>query len=50
LQPKGKTGKTDQGLAFIQSLYRIEQTLKDKKTEEKYIIRQQQSLLILDKL
>ena len=28
IQPKGKTGKADQGLAFIQSLYRIEQTLK----------------------
>ena len=26
-QPKGKVGKADQGLAFIQSLYRIEQTL-----------------------
>ena len=50
LQPKGKTGKADQGLAFIQSLYRIEQTLKDKTTEEKSIIRQQQSQLILDKL
>jgi transposase len=50
LQPKGKTGKADQGLALIQSLYRIEQTLKNKTTEEKYIIRQQQSQLILDKL
>jgi transposase len=50
IQPKGKTGKADQGLALIQSLYRIEQTLKNKTTEEKYIIRQQQSQLILDKL
>ena len=50
IQPKGKTGKADQGLAFIQSLYRIEQTLKDKTTEEKYIVRQQQSQLTLDKL
>lgn len=50
VQPKGKTGKSDQGLAFIQALYRIEQTLKDKTTEEKYIVRQQQSQLTLDKL
>ena len=49
-QPKGKVGKADQGLAFIQSLYRVEKTLKDKTTEEKLIARQQQSQLILDKL
>jgi transposase len=50
IQPKGKVGKADQGLAFIQSLYRIEQTLKDKGTHEKFIARQQQSQPILDKL
>ena len=50
LQPKGKVGKADQGLAFIQSLYRIEHTLKDKKMEEKLIVRQQQSQPILNKL
>lgn len=50
VQPKGKVGKADQGLAFIQSLYRIEQTLKDKGTHEKFIARQQQSQPILDKL
>jgi len=49
-RPKGKVGKADQGLAFIQALYRIEHTLKDKTTEEKFSIRQQQSTLILDKL
>ena len=49
-RPKGKTGKADQGLAFIQSLYRIEQTLKNKAIEEKCIARQQQSQLILDRL
>ena len=49
-QPKGKVGKADQGLAFIQSLYRIEQTLKDKTAEEKRIARQQQTQPILDKL
>ena len=50
LQPKWKTGKSDQGLAFIQSLYRIEQTLNDKTSEEKLIARQQQSQPILNKL
>lgn len=50
IQPKGKAGKADQGLAFIQSLYRIEQTLKNKTTKEKFMVRQQQSQLILDKL
>jgi transposase len=50
IQPKGKVGKADQGLAFIQSLYRIEQTLKEKDTHEKFITRQQQSQPILDKL
>ncbi|MDZ7925346.1 MAG: IS66 family transposase [Marinagarivorans sp.] len=50
VQPKGKTGKADQGLAYIQSLYRIEQTLSDKTENEKYGARQQQSQPILDKL
>ena len=50
IQPKGKVGRADQGLAFIQSLYRIEQTLKDKAIAEKTVIRQQQAQPILDKL
>jgi transposase len=50
IQPKGKVGKADQGLAYIQSLYRIEQTLSDKTANEKYSTRQQQSQPILDKL
>jgi transposase len=49
-QPKGKTGKADQALAYIQQLYRIEQTIKDKTTDKKYQARQQQSRPILDKL
>ena len=49
-RPKGKVGKADQGLAYIQSLYRIEQTLNDKTANEKYNARQQQSLPVLDKL
>ena len=50
LQPKGKTGKADQGLALIQSLYRIEKTLNDKTSEEKLMARQQQSKPILEKI
>lgn len=49
-QPKGKTGKADQALAYIQQLYRIEQSLNDKIAGEKYRVRQDQSQLILDKL
>lgn len=49
-RPKGKTGKADQGLAYIQSLYRIEQTLSDKTICEKHSARQQQARPILDKL
>ena len=50
IQPKGKTGKADQGLAFIQSLYRIEHMLNDKTSEEKLMARQQQSKPILEKI
>lgn len=49
-QTNGKAGKSDQALAFIQSLYAIESTIKDKSREEKFIARQQQAKLILDKL
>ena len=49
-QPKGKTGKSDQGLAYIQALYRIEQTLSDKTACEKHSARQLHARPILDKL
>ncbi len=49
-QPKGKTGKADQALAYIQQLYRVEQSISDKTSDEKYQARQQQSKAILDKL
>jgi transposase len=49
-QPKGKTGKADQALAYIQQLYRVEQSIKDQNADEKYQARQQQSQAILDKL
>lgn len=49
-QPKGKTGKADQALAYIQQLYRVEQSIKDKAANEKYQARLQQSQVILNKL
>jgi transposase len=50
MQPKGKTGKADQALAYIQQLYRIESDIKDKTSIEKLTARQQQSKPIIDKL
>lgn len=44
-----KTGKAQRGLAFIQKLYKIEKTLLNLKTEERFIERKQQSQPILDK-
>lgn len=49
-QPKGKTGKADQALAYIQQLYRVEQSIKTQTTSDKYQARQQQSQSIIDKL
>jgi transposase len=49
-QPKGKAGKVDQALAYIQQLYRVEQSISDKTSDEKYQARQQQSQVILNKL
>ena len=49
VQPKGKTGKADMALSFIQKLYRIESSLKEKTAYEKYQIRQAQAKPILDK-
>lgn len=49
-QPKGKTGKADMALSFIQKLYRIEISIKDKTSDEKHQIRQAQAKPILDKL
>ena len=49
-QPKGKTGKADQALSFIQKLYNIERTCKDNSAQERLIIRQSQSKDIINKL
>ena len=44
LQKKGKAGKADQGLAYIQKLYALERSLKDKPPDERY--RQRQAIAI----
>ena len=50
IQPKGKTGKADQAIAFIQTLYRIEKKIKDLSVEERDCIRQQEVKPIIDKI
>lgn len=49
-QAKGKTGKADQAIAFIQQLYGIEKAIQGKTLDEKYQIRQAQSLPVLQKI
>lgn len=49
-QPKNKTGKADQALAWIQQLYRIEQDIKTLTVDQKFTARAQQAQPILDKL
>jgi len=46
-QVKGKSGRADWALSHIQKLYRIEIELKNKTSDEKYKIRQLQSLPLL---
>ena len=48
VQPKGKTGKADQALAWIQKLSLIEKQSKDALSDQRYRIRQAQSRLIID--
>ncbi len=45
-----KTGKADQAIAFIQKLYAIERQIKDQPPDERYEIRQQKSVPIIEKL
>ena len=49
-QPKGKTGKADQALCYIQKLYNIEREAKAFSEKQRYTLRQQQSKPILEKL
>ncbi|WP_185236428.1 IS66 family transposase [Teredinibacter franksiae] len=50
LQKKGKTGKADQALAYIQKLYVIEKKIKGEPPDKRYQIRQSDALPILEKL
>ncbi len=50
LQKKGKTGKADQALAYIQKLYRVERTIKDEPPDKRFEYRQKESKPILDQL
>ncbi len=45
-----KTGKADQAIAFIQKLYAIERQIKDQPPDERYQIRQQKAVPIIEKL
>ena len=50
IQPKGKTGKADQALAWIQKLYLIEKQIKDDPPDQRYHIRQQQAEPIIKQI
>ena len=47
---KGKTGRADQGLSFIQRLYAIEKRTKDDPPDKRYQARQNEAIPILKKL
>ena len=49
-QPKGKSGKADMALSFIQKLYAVEKTARESSIEERYRLRQEKSQPLLDKL
>ena len=50
IQPKGKTGKADQALAFIQKLYLIEKQVKDDPPGQRYQVRQEQAKPIIEQI
>lgn len=49
-QPKGKTGKADQAIAFIQKLYAIEKRSKELPPDERHPLRQRHAKPVIDKL
>lgn len=50
VQPKGKTGKADQALSYIQKLYAIEKQIKDAPPDKRREVRQEQAVPVLEKL
>ncbi len=50
IQTKGKTGRADQALSYIQKLYRIEKDIKDRSNDDRYRIRQEKAKPLIDKI
>lgn len=50
LQKKGKTGKSDQALAYINKLYAIEKNIKDDPPDKRRQVRQEMAVPIIEKL
>ncbi len=49
-QPKGKTGRADQALAYIQKLYRVERQAKDGTAEQRKQLRQEKAKPLIAQL
>jgi len=50
LQPKGKSGRADQALAYIQSLYAVERQAKDLDRKARYALRREKAAPVIDQL
>ncbi len=50
LQKQGKTGKSDQALAYINKLYAIEKNIKDEPPDKRHQVRQEMAIPIIEKL
>lgn len=48
--PKGKSGKADQAIAYIQQLYNIERKIKNEPPDKRYAIRQKEAKPIMDNI
>lgn len=49
-QPKGKSGKADMALGFIQKLYALDKISKEQSPDERFTVRQQQAKPVIEKL
>ena len=50
IQPKGKTGRADQALTYIQKLYAVERQAKDYTAEQRLRLRQEQAVPVMAQL
>lgn len=48
--PKGKSGKADQAISYIQKLYKIERKIEDEPPDKRYAIRQKDAKPIIEKI